>query len=210
MMASSIFSHTFSCSILLVLVFLSSMATSDSHMPLTLAPFPNDNLCNAVNCGRGNCSVDVTKPLSFVCECEPGWRRTRSGKDDQLQFLPCVIPNCNDHPLLTYSSFVTSITYPSFVTTVTKKKLHIRGKAQNMRLSYTINHVSRTLDYSCMPASPPSPPIPPIPDNISLFDRAIGMDCRRLGVSMQDTTSPPNDGNTSPPNDSNSQGLNNS
>ena len=56
-----------------------------------------DNICDQVNCGKGNCSVDLGKPFQFVCQCEPGWKRTRSTDDneeDDHQFLPCVIPNC--------------------------------------------------------------------------------------------------------------------
>ncbi|KAL8231048.1 hypothetical protein R6Q57_000826 [Mikania cordata] len=39
---------------------------------------------------------------------------------------------------------------------------------------------------SCMLVPPP--PTPSIPDNVSFFDRAIGPDCRRLGVRPSDAT----------------------
>ncbi|KAJ0753774.1 hypothetical protein HanPI659440_Chr09g0339501 [Helianthus annuus] len=91
LMASSIFSHA-STSMLLVLVFLSSPAKSNFNIS---SPYV-DNLCDGISCGRGNCSVDVARPFSFVCKCDPGWRRTLgSGNEDDLQFLPCVIPNCS-------------------------------------------------------------------------------------------------------------------
>ncbi|KAJ0733238.1 hypothetical protein HanPI659440_Chr11g0406131 [Helianthus annuus] len=94
-MAPSISSLAPIFTMLIILVFLSSIAKSDNHAPLTLSPFP-DNICDEVNCGRGNCSADVSKPFGFACKCDPGWRQTRSDKDDDddlHEFLPCVIPN---------------------------------------------------------------------------------------------------------------------
>lgn len=61
-----------------------------------------DDFCGKVNCGKGNCSADGTKPFGFVCKCDPGWRRTRSeDDDDDHDFLPCVIPDCkiNHQPI---------------------------------------------------------------------------------------------------------------
>ncbi|KAK8532085.1 hypothetical protein V6N13_131427 [Hibiscus sabdariffa] len=61
-----------------------------------LAPF-FEKLCDQVECGRGTCRADMRFPLSYTCECDPGWTRTRDGSDDHddnLRFLPCVIPNC--------------------------------------------------------------------------------------------------------------------
>ncbi|CAL9003564.1 unnamed protein product [Prunus brigantina] len=60
-----------------------------------IAPSIADEVCKQVECGRGTCKFDVEDPLGFTCECEAGWKRTRDGdKDDDLKFLPCVIPNC--------------------------------------------------------------------------------------------------------------------
>ncbi|KGN60821.1 uncharacterized protein LOC101221137 [Cucumis sativus] len=57
-------------------------------------PFPFDKVCEEVNCGKGNCTPGVEHlPFGFSCECDPGWKRTRDN-DDDLVFLPCVIPNC--------------------------------------------------------------------------------------------------------------------
>ncbi|GKD66401.1 hypothetical protein Tco_1308509 [Tanacetum coccineum] len=181
MMASSIFSHT--CSILLVLVFLSSWAKSENPMPFALSPFSDDNLCDAVNCGKGNCSVDITKPFSFVCECEPGWRRTRSDNEDELQFLPCVIPNCT----LDYSCMPApppsppipdniSLFDPCYWTycgegTCTKNLTYTHTCECNPGYTNLMN----TSHFPCISSC------------------AIGMDCRRLGISMLDTTSPPSD-----------------
>ncbi|KAI7739415.1 hypothetical protein M8C21_010758, partial [Ambrosia artemisiifolia] len=105
-MAPSISSLAVISTMFIVLVFLSSMARSDNHMPLFNSPF-SGNICDEVNCGKGNCSADNSKLFG-------------------------------------------------------------------------------TLDYSCMPAPPPSPPKP---NNSSLFDRAIGSDCSRLGVRLLNDSS---------------------
>ncbi|KAK9054251.1 hypothetical protein SSX86_000002 [Deinandra increscens subsp. villosa] len=87
--------------LIIVLVFLSFTAESDKSdftMPPSVSPFFDNNFCDQVNCGRGNCSYDPAKPFSFECKCDPGWRKTRSDnedEDDLHAFLPCVIPNCS-------------------------------------------------------------------------------------------------------------------
>ncbi|KAJ0516072.1 hypothetical protein HanHA89_Chr11g0409821 [Helianthus annuus] len=104
-MASSISSLAPIYTMLIVLVFLSSMAKSDFNMSPTPSPLFG-NICDEVNCGRGNCSADISKPFGFTCKCDPGWRRTRADidddndndndhddDDDDHEFLPCVIPN---------------------------------------------------------------------------------------------------------------------
>ncbi|KAB1228221.1 hypothetical protein CJ030_MR7G004991 [Morella rubra] len=50
-------------------------------------------VCEEVECGRGNCTVDISAPLGFVCQCDSGWQQTGNSSDD-VTFLPCVIPNC--------------------------------------------------------------------------------------------------------------------
>ncbi|KAL8257165.1 hypothetical protein R6Q59_029206 [Mikania micrantha] len=93
-MASFISSLASTSLILLVLVIQPSMAEFDFNMPPLHSPF-SDKLCDEINCGKGNCTLDYSKPFSFTCKCEPGWRRTRSSDSEDLhEFLPCVIPNC--------------------------------------------------------------------------------------------------------------------
>lgn len=55
-----------------------------------------DQICNEVECGKGNCSASINYPLGYRCECQKGWKRVRLDEDDtdKLKFLPCVIPNC--------------------------------------------------------------------------------------------------------------------
>ncbi|XP_022143152.1 uncharacterized protein LOC111013088 [Momordica charantia] len=58
-------------------------------------PFPFfEKVCEEVNCGKGNCTADAGYPFGFICNCDSGWKRTRDN-DDDLTFLPCVIPNCS-------------------------------------------------------------------------------------------------------------------
>ncbi|CAL5379692.1 unnamed protein product [Camellia sinensis] len=54
-----------------------------------------DNICKEVECGKGNCSVALDRPFGFKCECENGWKHTRLDSEQDLLFLPCVIPNCS-------------------------------------------------------------------------------------------------------------------
>ncbi|KAK7277836.1 hypothetical protein RJT34_22854 [Clitoria ternatea] len=54
-------------------------------------------VCEEVECGKGNCVVNTSYPLGFVCECQSGWKRTQEDNDDTYatSFLPCVIPQCS-------------------------------------------------------------------------------------------------------------------
>jgi hypothetical protein len=55
-----------------------------------------EKVCEEVECGKGNCVVNSSYPLNFVCECDSGWKRTQDEDDDifATSFLPCVIPQC--------------------------------------------------------------------------------------------------------------------
>ncbi|XP_059293364.1 uncharacterized protein LOC132046672 [Lycium ferocissimum] len=52
-----------------------------------------ENVCKEMNCGKGTCKSS-NSTFGFACECEPGWRQTRSENDNFFKFLPCVVPNC--------------------------------------------------------------------------------------------------------------------
>jgi hypothetical protein len=60
-----------------------------------------DKVCEEVECGKGNCVVNTSYPLNFVCECDSGWKRTQDEDDDiyATSFLPCVIPQCKFNSL---------------------------------------------------------------------------------------------------------------
>lgn len=54
-----------------------------------------DKMCEKVNCGKGKCRADMTRPFNFRCECEPGWKKTKDNdEDNDHTFLPCIIPEC--------------------------------------------------------------------------------------------------------------------
>ncbi|XP_050221034.1 uncharacterized protein LOC126671313 [Mercurialis annua] len=74
----------------LFLVLLPVFALGDGPFtPLETA------ICNEVNCGKGKCEGNILKPLGYSCECDPGWgRSSNEDVDDDLEFLPCVIPKC--------------------------------------------------------------------------------------------------------------------
>lgn len=52
------------------------------------------NACQEDVCGRGTCVVSNSSNFGFECQCESGWRQARSEDDNELSFLPCVVPNC--------------------------------------------------------------------------------------------------------------------
>lgn len=52
-----------------------------------------DEVCKHAECGKGTCKASNSS-IGYICECEPGWKQTRPEHDDDLKFLPCVIPNC--------------------------------------------------------------------------------------------------------------------
>jgi hypothetical protein len=58
-----------------------------------------DTVCKEVECGKGTCKQSSNNTFGFECECEPGWKQTGSDDDDNLKFLPCVVPNCKGFSL---------------------------------------------------------------------------------------------------------------
>ncbi|CAH1421821.1 unnamed protein product [Lactuca virosa] len=187
MMASFRFSVASSSAMLLVLAFLSSMAQGDNSMPLTLTPF-SDNICDQVNCGKGNCSVDLGKPFQFVCQCEPGWKRTRSNDDneeDDHQFLPCVIPNCT----LDYSCMPAAPPSPPIPDNISVFDpcywTYCGEGTCTKNLSYTYTHTCE-----CNPGYTNLMNTSHFP---CFSNCAIGADCRRLGIRVLEATSPSGD-----------------
>ncbi|KAI8534968.1 hypothetical protein RHMOL_Rhmol10G0138400 [Rhododendron molle] len=134
-MASANLIMTF-VAIVLVALVSGSVVKGDNDI---LSPY-FDNICNEVECGKGTCKTAIGSPFNFKCECESNWKRTHLGDESDLQFLPCVVPDCS-------------------------------------------------VDYTCMPAAPPAPAVP---HNLSIFDRAVGSDCQKLGIKVSNSTSSDN------------------
>lgn len=65
----------------------------------------SDNICGEVQCGKGTCEANQSYPFNFKCNCENGWKRTRLDDEQNLEYLPCIIPDCN---------FLTSAFYRSY------------------------------------------------------------------------------------------------
>ncbi|PHT62141.1 hypothetical protein T459_34023 [Capsicum annuum] len=78
----------------IIVLLLPIWSTADIAMPPFLSPI-FENACKAVNCGKGSCKASSNSTFGFACECDAGWRQTRSENDHFFKFLPCVIPNCS-------------------------------------------------------------------------------------------------------------------
>ncbi|PON87125.1 neurogenic locus notch-like protein [Trema orientale] len=85
-----------STSLVFVAMVLVSLTTTAFGLEWDdIAPSIAEEICKEVECGKGNCKADGSFPLGFTCECDAGWKRTRDQDlEDDLHFLPCVIPNC--------------------------------------------------------------------------------------------------------------------
>ncbi|XP_039043644.1 uncharacterized protein LOC120182864 [Hibiscus syriacus] len=69
----------------LILLPLAFSGDFDDLSP-ALSPF-YEKLCDHVECGRGTCRPGWRYPLGYVCECDPGWTRTRDGSDDGVDLF---------------------------------------------------------------------------------------------------------------------------
>ncbi|XP_022856467.1 uncharacterized protein LOC111377567 [Olea europaea var. sylvestris] len=78
--------HTF----LAILLLLIPIAAEGIIFP----PFI-DNICGEVQCGKGTCEANQSYPFNFRCNCENGWKRTRLDDEQNLEYLPCIIPDCS-------------------------------------------------------------------------------------------------------------------
>lgn len=74
----------------MLLVFLPMTAIGDDLSDAILG-----RICNETECGKGTCKASLDYKFTFKCECDPGWKRTRFDNEDDVEFLPCVIPNCS-------------------------------------------------------------------------------------------------------------------
>ncbi|KAB1218124.1 hypothetical protein CJ030_MR3G014466 [Morella rubra] len=165
-----------------LLILQPRIARSDFLSPLLSPVF--DNVCKEVECGKGTCKPSSNSTFMFECECDPGWSQTRSKHDDDLKFLPCVVPNCT----LNYSC--------------TKAHSPVQEKERKANESIfdpchwagcgggSCNKTS-AFTYKCECAQGYYNLL-----NFTAFpcyeECAIGMDCMNLGITMSNkSTSPP-------------------
>ncbi|KAG8370259.1 hypothetical protein BUALT_Bualt14G0098300 [Buddleja alternifolia] len=78
--------------VILILVLQSNSAIANFTIPFLSPIF--GNACEENVCGRGHCVASTNSNFGFECECEAGWKQARPDNDDNLKFLPCVVPNC--------------------------------------------------------------------------------------------------------------------
>ncbi|XP_057771610.1 uncharacterized protein LOC130991412 isoform X1 [Salvia miltiorrhiza] len=70
-----------------------SAAAANFAVPF-LSPFIGDEACKTDVCGKGSCVPSSSSIFGFECQCQQGWRQTRSDDDQFFKFLPCIVPNC--------------------------------------------------------------------------------------------------------------------
>ncbi|KAI3448673.1 hypothetical protein Pfo_005338 [Paulownia fortunei] len=167
-----------------ILLLLLPIAAKGDDVPPILSPF-FENLCNEVECGKGSCEAAPGYPFNFRCNCEDGWKRTRLDDEQNLEFLPCIIPNCSlDYSCMPAAPPVPAVPYNlSFFDpcywiycgegTCTKNATHTHTCQCNPGYSNLLN-ISAFPCYS---------------------DCAIGSEsCERLGIRVASSTSNPSTG----------------
>ncbi|KAF7848406.1 hypothetical protein BT93_L1975 [Corymbia citriodora subsp. variegata] len=159
---------------LALLVVLLPMAATAAD---SLAPFIEE-LCNEVQCGKGSCVVNTSAPFGFECQCDAGWKRTRLDDEDNLKFLPCVIPNCS----VEYSCMPAPPPVPSvpYNTSVYDPCYWIYCGGGTCTKSATYEHTCQCdAGYTNLL-------------NVSVFpcfsDCAIGNDCEKLGIKVSNSS----------------------
>ncbi|KAL3537830.1 hypothetical protein ACH5RR_001196 [Cinchona calisaya] len=161
-----------------LLIILLPIATkgNDPFSPLF------DNICNEVQCGKGTCQASPGYPFNFKCICESGWKRTHLDNEDNLQFMPCVIPNCS----LDYSCMPAAPPVPPvpYNTSFFDPCYWIYCGEGTCVKNSTYTHICQCNGgYSNL-------------YNVAAFpcfsECAIGSDCSRLGVKVAKSTSSPN------------------
>ncbi|KAH7522266.1 uncharacterized protein LOC107407422 [Ziziphus jujuba] len=140
-----------------------------------------DVVCKDVDCGKGDCKASANNTILFECVCHPGWKQTFSSHEDNLKFLPCVIPNCTLNRSCAAS--------PSSVQEKASKSndsifdpcywSHCGGGSCNKTSKFTYNCECSEGYYNLL--------------NTSYFpcfkECEIGMDCANLGINMTNKTS---------------------
>jgi len=165
---------------LLLLLLQPWTATSNILAPI-FSPLLDD-VCKGVECGKGNCTPSTNSTLNFVCECQPGWKQTRSDKDNHFKFLPCVIPNCTMNSSCTEAA-------PPVQDKETRADTSIfdpchwsdcGGGTCNKTSPVTYNCECKEGYYNLLKVG-----------SFPCFrDCSLGMDCAGLGISLSNHTSP--------------------
>ncbi|KAJ9154270.1 hypothetical protein P3X46_027623 [Hevea brasiliensis] len=142
-----------------------------------------DDVCKTVECGKGTCKPSHNSTLFYECECDSGWKQTRSDHDDHHKFLPCIVPNCTldylcqaaPSPIQNKASKANaSIFDPCFWT-------DCGGGSCNKTSTFTYSCECTEGYYNLL--------------NVSNFpclkECSIGMDCSGLGISISNKSASP-------------------
>ncbi|KAF9677630.1 hypothetical protein SADUNF_Sadunf08G0127600 [Salix dunnii] len=181
----------------IAILFLSRplISRSDLLSPLLSSIF--DDVCEKVECGKGTCKPSDNSTWFYECECDPGWMKTRFDQDDHLQFLPCVVPNCE----FSVSSFSHALNFGTVNFSCTAAPSPVQEKASKDNQSIfdpcfwadcgggSCNKTSQ-FTYGCACAEGYNNLL-----NVSTFpcykDCAIGMDCSNLGIMVSNKPAAP-------------------
>ncbi|GMP40865.1 hypothetical protein CsSME_00011154 [Camellia sinensis var. sinensis] len=174
-------SHSFMAfvAIILAAVMLPMSAKASDGIAPIFNPY-GDNICKEVECGKGNCSVALDRPFGFTCECENGWKRTRLDSEQDLLYLPCVIPNCS----LDYSCMPAAPPAPSVI----PLNSSLFDPCYWIYCGGGTCTKNRTMTHTCQCNPGYSNLL-----NITAFpcysDCALGSDCAKLGIKVSNSTS---------------------
>ncbi|KAK1374143.1 Vitamin K-dependent protein S-like [Heracleum sosnowskyi] len=165
--------------VVLLVVLLAVSATAN------LSPNYSPNfgeICNEVNCGKGKCEASLGSQFGFKCKCDSGWSRTRPNQDEDLDFLPCIIPNCSlDYscmpaappaPSVPNNQSVFDPCYYAYCGQGTCSKNLTYGQTCNCNPGF-----SNLLNITAFPC---------------FSECALGSDCERLGINVSRSTSDDN------------------
>lgn len=68
----------------------------DVHVFIVIFHFlGTENVCDKVTCGKGKCKASQNSTFFYECECDLGWKQNTMADDQNLKFLPCIVPNCD-------------------------------------------------------------------------------------------------------------------
>ncbi|KAL2478257.1 EGF-like [Forsythia ovata] len=150
-------------------------------------PFIDNNICEEVQCGKGTCEANPNFPFNFKCNCDNGWKRTRFGNEQNLEYLPCIIPDCS----LDYSCMPAAPPLPPVPYNISFFDpcywLYCGQGTCTKNATYTHTCQCDYGHYNLL--------------NISAYpcysDCALGSDCQRLGIRVSRSTSDPSSNNNS-------------
>ncbi|CAA3023089.1 Hypothetical predicted protein [Olea europaea subsp. europaea] len=150
-------------------------------LPMAAKGDVSDDMCEVVQCGRGSCESNPNVPFNFSCNCQDGWRQTRLNDELNLEFLPCLIPECS----LDYSCMPSAPPPPPFPNNSSLSNpcdyIYCGEGTCERDSTYTYKCQCNYGHYNLF--------------NISAFpcysDCALGSDCERLGIPVSRTTTNP-------------------